>query len=182
MTTSRQRAPLSIRLSRATGTGPTALAAFDAALRGAGTANFNLVRLSSVIPPASTVAVLDRPLTPRGEWGDKLFVVYAEWRAEEPGDEAWAGIGWLQDPATGRGVFVEHEGPTEEGVRGDIAASLEALRAGRPGVAFGPQHTVVQGATCHDEPVCALVIAVYEAETWRRDGEAVDEGAAGCGR
>lgn len=178
----RARPPLPIRLARATGTGPTALAAFDAALRGAGAANFNLVRLSSVIPPASTVAVLDRPLTPRGEWGDKLFVVYAEWRAEEPGDEAWAGIGWLQDPTTGRGVFVEHEGPTEEGVRSDIAASLEALRAGRPGVALGPQHAVVQGATCRDEPVCALVIAVYEADTWRRDGGCAAEGACGCPR
>jgi arginine decarboxylase len=182
MTTLRPRPALPIRLSRASGTGPTALAAFDAALRGAGTANFNLVRLSSVIPPASTVAVLDRPLVPRGEWGDKLFVVYAEWRAEEPGDEAWAGIGWLQDPATGRGVFVEHEGPAEDGVRDDIAASLEALRAGRPEVDFGPRHTVVQGATCRDEPVCALVIAVYEADTWRRDGGTADEDACGCAR
>ena len=65
MSTLRQRPPLPIRLSRATGTGPTALAAFDAALRGAGTANFNLVRLSSVIPPASTVAVLEPTAAPR---------------------------------------------------------------------------------------------------------------------
>jgi hypothetical protein len=40
----------------------------------------------------------------------------------------------------------------------------------------------VQGATCRDEPVCALVIAVYEAETWRRDGGSTDEDACGCAR
>ena len=179
-TTSSGRSQLPIRLARSAGTGPTALAAFDAALRHAGVANFNLVRLSSVIPPASTVAVLDGPAAPEGEWGDKLFVVYAEWRAEEPGAEAWAGVGWLQDPVSGRGVFVEHEGPDEAGVRRDIAASLEALRAGRPEVRFGPQHAVVQGAVCDIDPVCALVIAVYEAETWRRPGAPLDEHAGGA--
>lgn len=169
MTTPRGRPPLPIRLARATGTGPTALAAFDAALRAAGAANFNLVRLSSVIPAAATVDVVDRPLAPAGEWGDRLYVVYAAWRAVRPGDQAWAGIGWVQEPGTGRGVFVEHEGPTEAGVRDDIAASLDALRAGRPDVRFGPPHAVVQGATCDGEPACALVLAAYEAETWRRD-------------
>jgi arginine decarboxylase len=53
-------------------------------------------------------------------------------------------------------------------VRDDIAASLGALRAGRD-VELGPVHMVVQGVECRDEPVCALVIAVYEHETWRRD-------------
>jgi arginine decarboxylase len=163
-----RRSPLPIRVARATGAGPTGLAAFDAALRGAGAANYNLVRLSSVIPPAALVGEVAPPMRLAGEWGDRLYVVYAEWRADRPGEEAWAGIGWLQDPDTGRGVFVEHEGTAEDDVRSDIAASLGALRAGRD-VDLGPVHMVVQGTRCEDEPVCALVMAVYEHETWRRD-------------
>jgi arginine decarboxylase len=170
MPTTAARPKLPIRLARAAGRGPTELAAFDAALLATGTANYNLVRLSSVIPPGSLVGEAPAPLQPLGEWGDKLYVVYAEWRASQRGEEAWAGIGWLQDPHSGRGVFVEHEGTSEEAVRGDIAASLGALRAGRPDVDLGPPHVVVQGAVCEDEPVCALVIAAYEHETWRRDG------------
>lgn len=168
MPTTTRKAPLPIRVARATGAGPTQLAAFDAALRGAGAADFNLVRLSSVIPPAALVGEVPAPMHVRGEWGDRLYAVYAEWRASEPGQQAWAGVGWLQDPVTGRGVFVEHEGTDESDVRADISASLGALRAGRD-VDFGPAHAVVQGTTCRDQPVCALVIAVYEHETWRRD-------------
>jgi arginine decarboxylase len=165
-----RRPKLPIRVARGTGTGPTGLAAFDAALRATGTANFNLVRLSSVIPPGSLVGEAPGPLAVRGEWGDRLYVVYAEWRADEPGAQAWAGVGWLQDLETGRGVFVEHEGTSEAAVRERLSASLGALREGRPEVDLGPEHLVVQGAVCRDEPVCALVIAVYEHETWRRDG------------
>ena len=169
MPTTTRRTPLPIRVARATGAGPTGLAAFDAALRGAGAANYNLVRLSSVIPPAALVGEVPGPMQLDGEWGDRLYVVYAEQRASEPGQEAWAGVGWLQDPVTGSGVFVEHEGSAEGPVRSDITASLGALRAGRD-LDFGPENAVVQGVACRDEPVCALVIAVYEHETWRRDG------------
>lgn len=169
MRTSTHRTPLPIRVARAAGSGPTGLAAFDASLRGAGAGNDNLVRLSSVIPPASLVGEVPAPIHVDGEWGDRLYTVYAEWRASEPGQEAWAGIGWVQDPTTGRGLLVEHEGHLEATVRADITSSLGALRAGRD-VDFGPDNVVVQGAVCRDEPVCALVIAVFEHETWRRDG------------
>ena len=42
------------------GQASTELAAFDAALIAAGVANFNLIRLSSVIPPACEVVRVDR--------------------------------------------------------------------------------------------------------------------------
>ena len=43
---------MKLYIAKAIGRGSTELAAFDAALVGAGVANFNLIRLSSVIPPA----------------------------------------------------------------------------------------------------------------------------------
>jgi arginine decarboxylase len=46
---------LRIQIATGTGAGPTPLGAFDAALLDAGVANYNLICLSSVIPPASAI-------------------------------------------------------------------------------------------------------------------------------
>src|SRR5579864_7738658 len=117
-----------IQIATGTGTGPTKLAAFDAALQAAGAANFNLIRLSSIIPPDSKVQALDGPVNSGlGNWGDRLYVVMADMRVDTPNVEAWAGIGWVQDTKTGAGLFVEHESANEPTVRRDIQASLEAL-------------------------------------------------------
>lgn len=161
-----RQAVRTIEVARAAGSGPTELAAFDAALRHAGVANFNLIRLSSVIPPSSAVVEVGQSgAQAHGEWGDRLYVVLAEMRADVPGQEAWAGIGWVQQEASGKGLFVEHEGHCEPEVRRDLARSLSALTAGRP-EAFGPHHYAVHGAVCRDAPVCALVVAVFESAAW----------------
>jgi arginine decarboxylase len=158
---------MTIQIASGTGTGPTKLAAFDAALHEAGVANYNLIRLSSIVPPGSKIidnrgAVTDKP----GNWGDRLYVVMADQRVDTPNVEAWAGIGWVQDKKTGKGLFVEHEGRSESTVRRDIEQSLEALMAVR-NVDFGPISMKVVGRTCSHEPVCALVIAVFQATNWR---------------
>src|SRR5688572_21696761 len=130
------------------GTGPTTLAAFDAALNHAGVANYNLIRLSSVIPPATTISPNDTPATNLpGGWGDKLYVVMAEQRADSPNTEAWAGVGWVQEKESGKGLFVEHEGLSEKTVRDDITQSLTALMATR-NVDFGEIKMQVVGRTC----------------------------------
>jgi arginine decarboxylase len=160
---------LTIQVTSGVGRGPTKLAAFDAALREAGVHNFNLLCLSSVIPPASEVVDLGgRPAAVEGAWGDKLYVVMASERVEEPGVEAWAGVGWVQQEGTSKGLFVEHEGRSESTVRWELEASLASMTAGRP-ERFGPVHSVVRGVRCQGEPVCALVVAVYQPEPWRGD-------------
>lgn len=159
-----------IEIACGTGTGPNTLAAFDGALRATGIANFNLLRLSSVIPPATDVKPMEGPVSPiRGDWGDRLYVVMAEMRVTEPGDEAWAGIGWVQDPESGKGLFVEHEGHAEDEVRGDILDSLDSLVAGRPGTSFGPPQYVLHGAVSDGTPTCAIAVAVYETASWSVD-------------
>lgn len=156
-----------IRITSGVGSGPNTLAAFDGALRAAGIANFNLLRLSSVIP---TGAVLERPTgaspSPAGGWGDRLYVVLAELRITDPSHEAWAGIGWVQDDESGRGLFVEHEGYNRAEVERDIEASLASLCAGRS-QSFGPPQMHVVGTPHLGQPTCALVAAVYESEPWR---------------
>jgi arginine decarboxylase len=157
---------MNINLATGVGTGPTELAAFDAALNDAGVANYNLICLSSVLPPGSEVTVHQSKLTNLpGDWGDRLYIVMAEQRVSNPGDEAWAGIGWVQDAVTEKGLFVEHEGTSEKQVRWDIEHSLDALMKIR-GIDFGKTHMVVRGAQCTDAPLCAMVVAVYESASW----------------
>ncbi len=157
---------MKIKVSSGIGTGPTSLAAFDSALNHAGVANYNLLRLSSVVPPNAKIEISNVPLTDLpGQWGDRLYVVMAEMRVDTPNNEAWAGIGWVQDEKTGKGLFVEHEGYSEKKVRDDITQSLTALMATR-NVDFGDINMHVVGRTCKHEPVCALVVAVYESSGW----------------
>lgn len=156
---------MDIQLATGIGTGPTKLSAFDAALNDAGVANYNLIRLSSVIPPNSNIVEKRIKAIPPGQWGDRLYVVMAEKRVDTPNTEAWAGIGWVQDKASKKGLFVEHEGESEHSVKRDIKSSLEALMATR-NVNFGPVHMKVVGKTCTHLPICALVVAVFQASDW----------------
>lgn len=160
---------MKIYVASGIGTGPTKLSAFDAALNHAGVANYNLIRLSSIVPPDSTIISHDKPLSGGvlpGGWGDRLYVVMAEKRVDTPNAEAWAGIGWVQDQKTHKGLFVEHEGGSEQAVRRDITQSLDALMATR-NVDFGEIQMRVVGRACTTHPVCALVMAVFQTTDWK---------------
>lgn len=156
---------MKIQVTKGTGKGPTELAAFDQALVHAGIANFNLIYLSSVLPPDSEVVPTDKPLRHPGEWGDKLYIVIAQKRTVLRNQEVWAGIGWIQDEKTKKGLLVEHEGHSETEVRSDIEHSLAALAQNRK-MKFGPINMVVNGIRCENEPVCALVVAAFESTAW----------------
>lgn len=159
---------MKIHLANGIGSGPTTLAAFDSALNHAGIANYNLLRLSSVIPPKTEIVEHDDTIPAEimpGGWGDRLYVVMAEQRTATPNTEAWAGVGWVQEKESGKGLFVEHEGGSERKVRRDIEQSLNALMATR-NVDFGEIQMKVVGKTCTHHPVCAMVVAVYQASDW----------------
>jgi arginine decarboxylase len=164
--------PLTIRVSTGTGTGRTTLAAFDAALVAAGVGDFNLVRLSSVVPPGSTILDVDGADQLVGEHGDALYCVYAEAHASLPGHEAWAGVAWsLRDDGSGAGLFVEHEGPSHEQVATDLIHSLEDLSATRGGV-YHPAGRRITGITCESLPVSAVVVATFRRAGWGEPGDA----------
>lgn len=158
---------MDIRITTGTGQGPTPLAAFDAALRDAGIANYNLIYLSSVIPTGS---VLERAkhVTPVQEYGHRLYIVMARQDAQVAGEMAWAGLGWTQEEATGRGLFVELHGARRPELERDIDATLRAMIASRP-LEYGPIATELSGIECRGEPVCALAIAVYKSEGWEEN-------------
>lgn len=167
----RVRSAPHIRVSRGTGSGPTRLAAFDAALVAAGLQDFNLIPLSSIIPTGATLSVVDPADQLRARHGDLLLCVYAAAYATTPGTEAWAGIAWAQrDDGSSSGLFVEHSAPTEEGVHGQLSATLGAMMENRP-ERYTETGRLVRGATCTDQPVAALVVAAYQALGWHAAAE-----------
>ena len=158
---------MKIKIAKGTGHGLTKLSAFDAALSDAGVENYNLIYLSSVIPPNSEIVESNPKIKNLGgEWGDRLYVVAAQKRVDAPQAEAWAGIGWVQDKKSGKGLFVEHAGSSENEVRSRITLSLENLLKTRKIKNMGDVHMIVNGVTCEKKPACALVIAAYETSPW----------------
>jgi arginine decarboxylase len=153
-----------ITITCGTGEGPTPLAAFDQALLNAGVANYNLIYLSSIIPPDSVIERA-RYVTPPDEYGHRLYVVMARHEEQTPGNMAWAGVGWTQEAATGRGLFVELHGSQRAEVEEAIHSSLGCMMASRS-LHYGPIQYEIAGKLCSGAPVCAVVLAVYQSERW----------------
>lgn len=146
------------------GQGPTRLAAFDTALLDAGVANYNLLCLSSVIPPGSRIQ-RRRWRTPAEHYGQRLYVVMSEMREDRPGHEAHAGVAWVQCERSGQGLFVELHDSDRPRLEADLHATLQTMQRNR-GVDHGAVHQQIASTRCEDQPVCALVIAVYASQPW----------------
>ncbi|MCG1004101.1 MULTISPECIES: pyruvoyl-dependent arginine decarboxylase [Halobacterium] len=120
---------MTIRVVWGTGTAPTEMAAYDAALADAGVHNYNLVTVSSVIPADADVeAVGTAP--DLGPAGNRLTVVEAHANAAGPRHVS-AALAWAESDA-GPGLFYEVADTTdaadvEERVRAGIDAGM-ALR------------------------------------------------------
>lgn len=163
---------MNIIIASGKGQGKTLLSAFDAALFDAGVSNYNLLVLSSIIPPGSVIK-LQKYKTPDSEYGHRLYVVMSENRSRESGRFIGAAIGWCQEE-DGRGVFVEHHFTenSEEAVRNllqeEVKHSLADLCRLR-GYSFSPKKMNIKMSVAKvtDAPSSVLVVAVYEAMGWR---------------
>jgi len=156
---------MKIIITEGKGEGLTELSAFDRALYDAGIANYNLIKLSSVIPENSQV-ISDKIDWNQKEHGYKLYVVLSECVESKVGKGAWAGLGWItQNKNCGKGIFVEHKGSSEQEVKELISKSLESLRDYRP-EEYGDINYRIVGVKCKGRPVCSVVAAVYKSEAW----------------
>ncbi len=147
------------------GEGSTKLAAFDRALYDAGIGNYNLIKLSSVIPPGSEV-IAKKVNWNEKEIGDKLYVVLGEGYEDREGKEVWVGMGWIREKDIGKGVFMEKAGSTKEEVEKFIKDSLNSLKDYR-GEGYGEIEIQTANIKCQGKPVCAIVCAVYKSEGWK---------------
>lgn len=153
------------------GEGSTPLSAFDAALKDAGVHNFNLIILSSVIPPKSVIK-LRRFKAKLEDWGSKLYVVKAEIRSRQSGMYIGAALGWYQ-MKDGKGVFVEHEeiGQTIEAVESNLKKEVQnslhdLCRIRQLPLMEKKLKMKMCIAKVTDQPTSALVLAVYKSERW----------------
>lgn len=166
---------MTIHVRAAIGESSTEIAAFDDALLQVGAGNYNVVQLSSVIPPRSHIRVGEPPDLGGdshwgdrdSQWGDRLYAVYAVRTSLQPHDHVWAGLGWVQESdGEKRGLFVEHHGHSQDEVEELLRSSLADMCAARR-VDFGEVATCVTGTKCPDgRAVCALVLAAYETGAW----------------
>lgn len=156
----------SIGIVWGTGTGPTALSAYDAALAGAGVENYNLVRVSSIVPANATVErVGEAP--DLGPAGNRLTVVEAcvtvggdEAEASTAAERGSAGLAWATGP--GPGLFYEVAGGFDEAeCRRRLEAGLEAGRGLREWTFDGGGERVVSVAAPTEGYASAVVLGVY---------------------
>jgi arginine decarboxylase len=164
-----------IEVVSALGRGRTLISSFDDALQRCGVPDYNLIDLSSIVPPSSTVVATRRCRRPADEYGHRLYVVRAEARSERPGTIVAAGVGWTQW-GDGRGVFVEHARQTPDGTPEAVVSALvdhlhlalQDLCAARA-VEYSPDRvcTRVEVGRVTERPTTALVLAVFQAEAWR---------------
>lgn len=153
------------------GTGSTLLSAFDTALSDAGVLNYNLIYLSSVIPPNSEIVHIDQFEPNPNDFGKRLYAVHAEIRSNNVGNYIGAAIGWLQYEDN-RGLFVEHsvEADSEMQVnlllKEKVESSLLDLCRNR-GLTHTADEFNFSAKICKVETnTCALMLAVYKAEDW----------------
>jgi arginine decarboxylase len=162
---------MKIYLTTGVGYGKNPLSAFDGALADAGVMNFNLIVLSSVIPPATEVVHEKMPVN-ESEWGNKLYCVKAEMRSRQSGRFIGAALGWYQ-LEDGRGVFVEHEetGEIESSVEADlkeeVKRSIMDLCKNR-NIDFQEEKMGIKIRTTQvkDLPASVIVVAAYKSEDW----------------
>lgn len=150
-----------IRVVWGTGTGPTELAAYDAALSAANIHEYNLIELSSVIPADATIDSVGRAPDDLGAPGDGLYVVQAAATTRE--GPVSAALTWTRS-ADGSGIFYEADGPAVPDVIADRATrGIDACVSHRDRT-FGEPQTQLATMTVEDfEPSygTALVAAVY---------------------
>lgn len=163
---------MNIHIVAASGKGTTLLSAFDNGLNKAGVCNYNLVLLSSIIPPGSKIVRTRKYQAPPSDFGRRLYVVKAEVRTEETGKFITAGIGWYQLP-DGRGFFVEHglKGETRTAVRSEIRARIfnslaDLCRFRRIPFKRSRVNSAIATTQIKDAPTCVLALAVYKSEKW----------------
>ena len=162
---------MEIVLTAGKGTGKTLLSAFDQALKDAGISNYNLITLSSVIPPGTKI-VKKKYDSPLKEYGHRLYVVKSDIRSQNVDYFIGAGLGWYQND-DGRGVFVEFTAESKfidivkETLTKNIANALSDLCHARYfGFDEKKMGILTSIAKVTTQPTCCLALAIYQSQGW----------------
>jgi len=148
-----------IRVAWGTGTGPTEMSSYDAALADANLHNYNLVAVSSIIPADAEIEEVGTA-PDLGPAGERLTVVQARETRAGPG-RASAGLGWTESEE-GPGLFYEAAGQTDpEDVAERVRAGLAAGRDLREWTFTDEQVRTTTTDAESSTYATAVVLAVY---------------------
>lgn len=162
-----------IRVVWGTGTGPTALAAYDAALAEANLHDYNLIQLSSVIPADVSVTEVSRA-PDLGPIGSGLPVVEAVATAKS--GPVSAALAWARCEESA-GLFYEEAGrESNQTIIDRVLTGIEAGIDRRDREFEDPTTRVVSAQSGQaDEYVCAGVWAAYGETTTLIDDPSIIE-------
>ena len=149
-----------IRVVRGSGTGPTAMSSFDAALADAGVHNYNILSLSSVVPADATVEVVGTA-PDLGPTGEALYCVESR-ETLVPGADgpACAALGWARTDS-GEGLFYEASGTDPEAVRRAVESGLTAGMGLRDWPVRETEVVVESTPAAADAHTTAVALAAY---------------------
>lgn len=153
---------MDIQITFGIGEGSTKLAAFDAALFDAGIANFNLIYLSSIIPPKCNVFAQKANLNDK-YIGQKLYIVPSYSVLDTKGAVSYIGLGWLFLKESG-GFFVEYNSEKEEEVLSYIHDTIHSMNRYRS-IESEPQVKIIK-IECEARPISGIIAAIYKVEKW----------------
>lgn len=150
----------SIQIVWGTGNGPTELAAYDTALAAAGVHNYNLLTLSSIVPPSCSVIEVGtaRDL---GPIGGQLRVVEAKTITSR--GTATAGLGWTIGEKGGVFIETHNAGSTTE-AKQEIQDGIDTAIELRDW-SFTTREERIVSAPVADEYAAAVVLAIYDTST-----------------
>lgn len=133
--------PSKVFLTKGAGVHREKLTSFEMALRSAGIARHNLVRVSSILPPACEIVDREEGIE-RLSPGQVVFCVLAEMATNEPGRRVTASVGLaVAESMEQYGYISEHHAfGQSERVAGDYAEDLAAsMLATTLGIPFDPE-------------------------------------------
>lgn len=154
-----------VALTHGSGTGGSPLNAFDNALRDGGIADFNLIKVSSIVPPGVPVMRLRHRAQPISGEGLMVPTIYVELTSDEVGAELAVAVGAGIPRSVGAGiVFVAScEGSREQ------ASSLVSEMVGegmeRKGTPAGKIHVASASTVVREPWTTVLAAAVFLDET-----------------
>lgn len=147
------------------GEGPTEISAFHTALATIQLADYNIIRLSSVIPPTWKVEIVEKYSGTEFGAGDRMYCVYALSFAEVDGHCA-AALTWSQPYSRSCGYFAEATaGGSCEALstaRLSLRSMIDASRIGQADVG----ELAIEARPGSATFACSLTIAVYGGESW----------------
>lgn len=148
-----------IRIVWGIGFGRTASSSFDAALAEANVHQYNIRRLSSVIPAGVDVEPVGTA-PDLGPTGNSIDAAMAE-QTSQPRHRASVGMAWARDGPNGPGIFTEisdyDPGTVEENLETGVERSCRIRNIEEPAT----DRKVVASAPSPDKYVTAVILAVY---------------------